>query len=209
MNKLFLGFLAIAFSLTSCSTEEAVVVEQTSDSMLKSFVVSRNADGSYGVTHEVTEGVSSVYTDNKTDKEIFLFQDNTATKVASSQDYTVENNRLNILFADENNSSLPQISIADNNTSTKSGDLDLLNNCSLTYTDGTLELNFEVEAGVEVAFGTTDGVNDIYLVEGDATQTNYTKSYTKEAGSSLQIDFVQTLNKSTEIKHPSYVVYQE
>ena len=210
MNKLFLGFLAIALSLASCSTEEALVVEQTSDSMLKSFVVSRNADGSYGLTHEVAEGVGTIYTDAKTDKEIFLFEDNTNGKTASNQTYEVENNSLNILFADENNSSLPQISIADRNTSTKANDLELLNNCTLIYnTDGTLELNFEVEDGVEVAFGTTNGVNDIYLVEGVATQTNYTKSYTKEAGRSLQIDFVQTLEKSVEKKHPSYYIHQE
>ncbi len=207
MNKLLLGLIAIAISFTSCNTEEEVIDNSNDVSMLKSFVVSRNLDGSYAVSHKVTEGVGTAYSETKTDKEIYLFEDNTVNKSTSSSNYNVVNNELNINFIDENNSILPKVSILDDNTSNKADNLELLNTYSFSYNEnGTLQLNFEVQDGVAVSFGNSDDINDIYLEEGSASQTNYSKNYTKNADGSLHIDFVQTVNKASKIKHPSIVI---
>ncbi len=73
--------------------------------------------------------------------------------------------------------------------------------------DGTAQLDFKVETGVDVAFGynEAENINDIYLTEGASTQLDYSKTYNKEADGSLRIDFVQTADKANETKKPRVI----
>ncbi len=210
MKHLLLGLIATTFLLTSCSPEEVMMnPDETNNDMLESFEIKRNTDGSYALTHEVKEGVNVEYTDEKDSNEIFLFADETARKAQNSRNYDVENNRLNLIFTDENNNSLPQVSIEDKNTIEKSDDLDLLDTYSINFhQDGTVQLDFKVENGVDVAFGynNAENTNDIYLTEGNSTQLDYSKSYSKEADGSLRVDFVQSINKTSETKKPRVIV---
>ncbi len=210
MKHLLLGLIATAFLLTSCSSEEVMInPDETNNQMLESFEIKRNTDGSYALTHEVREGVSVEYTDEKDSNEIFLFADETSGKAQESHNYDVENNRLNLIFIDENNNSLPQVSIEDENTIGKSEDLGLLNTYSINFNqDGTVQLDFKVENGVDVAFGynIAENINDIYLTEGNSTQSDYSKSYNKETDGSLRIDFVQAESKTLETKKPRVIV---
>lgn len=210
MKHLLLGFVALALLLTSCSPEEVMSDADTSNSkMLESFEIKRNTDGSYALTHEVREGVASEYTNEKDQNEIFLYSDETANKAQDSQDYNVEDNKLNLVFADENNTSLPQINITDFNTEQKSDDLDLLDTYAINFNqDGTVQLDFKVETGVDVSFGynNDENIHDIYLTEGNSTQLDYSKNYAKEADGSLRVDFVQMSDKSTETKKPRVIV---
>jgi len=210
MNKLFLGLFAIALSLVSCSTEDTDLQQNNVEPMLKSFMISRNNSGSYDITHEVANGVATSYFDTKTQKEIFLSKDINADKNTLTQQYDIENNNLNVLFSDENEMATTLVNIVDLNTNERAGSLELLNTYSFNYdASGTLQLNFEVEEGVAVAFG-NDNTNDIYLVEdAAASQTNFSKNYTKVADADLHIDFVQTINRGTEIKHPSISILEE
>ncbi len=210
MKHLLLGFIATTLMLTSCSTEEMITdVDDTNNKMLESFEIKRNMDGSYALTHEVKEGVAVDYSDAKTQNEVFLYSNENAQKTQGNRNYNVENNRLNLVFTDEYNNNLPQIDIVDDNT-TEKANLDLLDTYSMVFNqDGTVQLNFKVETGVDVAFGYNydENINDIYLTEGGSTQLNYSKNYSKEADGSLRIDFVQTTEeKSTETKKPRVIV---
>ncbi|HIP49233.1 MAG TPA: hypothetical protein EYG92_09760 [Lutibacter sp.] len=209
MKHLFLGFFAAAFLLTSCSTEETVSdINDTNSNLLQSFEIKRNVDGSYALTHEVSEGVSIDYTTEKSTNEVYFYTNNDLNKTNLSQNFNINDNRLNIVFKDENNSSLPRLSIFDDNTFEKNNDLGLLDTYSILYNqDGSIQVDFKVEEGVDVAFGynTDENTNDIYLTEGNSTQLNYTKNYNKEADGSLRVDFVQTTTKTSEIKKPRFI----
>jgi len=210
MKHLFIGFAAVTLFLVSCSPEEVMMnPEETNDKMLESFEIKRNLDGSYALTHEVKEGTAVEYTDEKEQNEIFLFSDDNAKRSQATRNYDIENNKLKLMFTDENNSSLPQVSIEDDNTIQKSDDLDLLDTYSIAFNqDGTVQLDFRVENGVDVAFGfnNAENINDIYLTEGTSTQLDYSQSYTKAADGSVKIDFVQMTDKTSETKKPRVIV---
>ena len=209
MKHLLLGLFATTLLLTSCSTEETVAdINDTNSSLLESFEIKRNVDGSYALTHEVSEGVGVDYTKEKSSNEVYFYMNSDSNKTNLSQTFNVNENRLNIVFKDENNSSLPQLSITDNNTFEKNNDLGLLDTYSILYNqDGSIQVDFKVEEGVDVAFGynTDENINDIYLTEGNSTQLNYTKNYNKEADGSLRVDFVQTSNKTSELRRPRVI----
>jgi hypothetical protein len=177
--------------------------------MLESFEIKRNTDGSYALTHELNDNVGVAYTDDKTENEIFLYTDATATnKNQEARNYNVENNKLNLVFTDENNNILPKLSITDDDTYKKSDDIDLLDTYSVVFNeDGTVKLDFKVEPGVAVDFGYNydENIHDIYLSEGTSSQLDYSKNYTKESDGTLRIDFVQTSNKATDTKKPRVI----
>jgi len=210
MKHFLLGFAAITLLLVSCSPEEVMLnPDETNNKMLESFKIKRNFDGSYALTHEVREGVAVEYTEDKDQNEIFLFSNSNATKSQDSRNYDVENNKLNLIFTDENSASLPKISIEDSNTIEKVDDLDLLDTYSIAFNqDGTVQLDFRVEDGVDVAFGYNydENIHDIYLSEGNSTQLDYSKSYEKDADGELRVDFVQAVNKSIATKKPRVIV---
>lgn len=211
MKHLFLGFVAIALLLTSCATEETITdINDTNSNLLESFEIKRNADGSYALTHEVTEGVSIDYATDKSQHEVYFYTGGEANKTNLSQTFNVNDNQLNIVFKDENNTDLPKLSIYDDNTLEKSNDLYLLDTYSVLHQqDGSVQINFTVEEGVNVSFGynTDENINNIYLTEGNATQVDYSKNYSKEADGSLRVDFIQTLSKASEIKKPRMAFY--
>ena len=211
MKHLFLGFVAIALMLTSCATEETITdINDTNSNLLESFEIKRNADGSYALTHEVTEGVSIDYATDKSQHEVYFYTGGEANKTNLSQTFNVNDNQLNIVFKDENNTDLPELIIFDDNTLEKSNDLYLLDTYSVLHLeDGSVQVNFTVEEGVNVSFGynTDENINNIYLTEGNATQVDYSKNYSKEADGSLRVDFIQTLSKASEIKKPRMAFY--
>lgn len=210
MKHLLLGLTAISLLLVSCSQEEAMTnLDESNNKMLESFEIKRNTDGSYALTHEVREGVGVDYTDEKSQNEIYLYADADSNRGTDSRSYNVEDNRLNLTFTDEHNSSLPKINIADSNTLEKEDDLDLLDTYAINFNqDGTVQLDFRVETGVDVAFGynNDENIHDIYLSEGNSTQLEYSKSYEKDADGSLRVDFVQMSDKSSETKKPRVII---
>lgn len=210
MKQLLYSLIALTFLLSSCTNEEPLSIDDTNNKMLESFQIKRNADGSYALTHEVGENVNVDYATNGDQNEIYLYSSLTPKKSTAESIYKVEQNRLNLVFTDENNSHLPAINIYDDDTDIKAGDLGLLNTYSLNYnSDGTVRLDFKVENGVDVSFGYNydENIHDVYLSEGNSTQTDYTKDYEANADGSLRIDFVQTVAKTTETKKPRVFVY--
>ena len=210
MKNLFLVLFIASLTFTSCTTSEEIVTEPTemNTSLLESFKINRNIDGSYALTHEIRNDVAVDYSQSKTQNEVYLYRGDVSDK-QSEMNYDVVDNTLIVAFIDENNSNIARISILDDDTKNKSDELGLLNTYSLVYNnDGTVQVDFIVEEGVEVAFGfnSDENINDIYLTEGDATQTNYSKNYSKEDNVDLHIDFVQEIgDKSTEIRKPRVI----
>jgi hypothetical protein len=206
MKKLILGLIVATLTLNSCTNDEIInVPNDTNNSLLESFQIKRNIDGSYALTHEIKEGVAVDYSQTKNGNEVYLYQG--VSSKSNNKNYKVTDNELNVSFVDENNSKLPRISITDDNTN-QSDKLSLLETYSVDYNkDGSVQVDFKVKKGVAVAFSSNeDNINNIYLTEGSSSTVDYSKTYVKIADSSLQIDFVQTTGKSTETKKPRLIV---
>jgi hypothetical protein len=210
MKHLLLVIAVTTLTFTSC-TRETIVNEPIDEnsSLLESFEIKRNLDGTYALTHEISDGISADYSETKEQNEIYLYSDESSSKSNNQINYNVTDNKLNVTFIDENNSKLPRIRITDDNTFDKSGELGLLETYTLVYNqDGTVKVDFTVEEGVQVAFGynNTEDINDIYLTQGESSIVNYSKSYTKEADTNLRIDFVQNTSKDSETKKPRVII---
>lgn len=213
MKHLVYLVLVLPLFFTSCSQDDTQL-ETTNDKMLESFVIKRNANGSYTLTHEVSSGVNTVYYDEENTKEVQLFFDGKSVSKKYSRDYNVTNNELNINIKTENNSRNPQIKIVDDNTFAK-GAYGLLDDYTVRENaDGTVELSFVVDPGVSVKYGfnEAEGINDIYLApDVNASETTFTKVYTRNVDGSLKVDFVQqnlTKEEGEDYKKPRLIVIE-
>ena len=202
MKNLVFILATISLLLVSCNKEQTPeLANETPESVLKSFVLSRNVDGTYVVSHDAKEGIATEY---KSENEIFLYKDASSNKSNATNNYAVIDNTLNIDFTDENDLKLPSISISDVNSLNKSTQDELLDTYSITYNeDGTVSLSFEVKNGVVVSY--EDG--EIHLTEGEATETNFTKIYDSETPETL-IQFVQTIEEKgvTKLRIPHVII---
>jgi len=194
MKKLFFLSIALAITLVSCTQEETITDNSANEKMLDSYVIKRNANGSYTLTHKVTPGVNTVYNDNDKVNEVQLFFDGKAVNNSFSRDYNVTNKELNINFITENTTYHPNIKIIDDNTSEK-GTYGLLNDYTVSENaDGTVQLTFVVDAGVGVSYvyNESEKINEIKLtVDANASQLSFTQSFERNADGTLKIDFVQ------------------
>ncbi|HHB52477.1 MAG TPA: hypothetical protein ENK75_05485 [Saprospiraceae bacterium] len=212
--KHLLGLLTLLLMITSCSTEENINEQVNSnDRMLESFIVKKNADGSYALTTNVRDGVGTLFYDDAVENQVHLVVDNTTARNSKTHNYDVTDKHLNITFISEDENNQPKLSIEDDNTqsTSRTTDFGLLNTYAIVSNeDGSIQLDFEVKDGVDVSFGYNDNenVNDIYLVENaNATNVSYSKNYAAEADGSLRIDFIQTTatSRETDTKKPRIV----
>jgi hypothetical protein len=211
MKKFFFLTIALAVTLVSCTQEETLNDNSANEKMLDSYVIKRNANGSYTLTHNVTIGVNTAYNDNDKVNEVQLFFDGKAVNNSFSRDYTVTNNELNINFITENTTYSPKIKIIDDNTSEK-GTYGLLNDYTVSENaDGTVQLAFVVDAGVEVSYvyNEVEKINEIKLTaDANASQLSFTQTYTRNADGTLKIDFVQpatTKDEDSDYKKPRLI----
>jgi hypothetical protein len=212
MKQFILLLLITPFLLVSCSNDETLNDSNTNKNMLESYVIKRNANGSYTLTHVPTSGVGTVYYDDEKVNEVQLYYDEQAVVNTSSKDYNVVNNELKINFVTENGTYQPKIRIMDENT-TEKGAFGLLKDYSFTENpDGTIQLSFEVDANVKVEYGysNSENSNDIVLsTDTNATQKTFTKTFSRDDDGTLKIDFVQPKNPGKtddDIRKPRVVV---
>ncbi len=218
MKQLLLSLLTISLFLTACSSEETVTEQANANNkMLKSFVVKKNADGSYVLTTQVTDGVGAIYYDDAIENQVHLVKDAANNKNSLIHNYDIADEQLKIQFISEDASANSSLTIYDDGKSeaNRATDYGLLNNYSITANeDGTIQLNFEVKSGVAVNFGYNDGenINDIYLSENpDASDVSFSKSYSTESDGSLRIDFVQpasATSRESDTRKPR-VIYDD
>ena len=205
--KHLLFLIAIAsLTLTSCTQETLTNTDPQGDNLYESFMIKRNADGTYALNHEVTEGVATDYTTSNGVNEIYLYKDGNTKKMNNTKEYAVENNNLRFIFTDENNNRLPKVNIFDNNT--KDHAIGLLKTYNVVdQNDETVTVNFTVEKGVQVVFkyNAEEKANEIHLSQGNNNQTEYTKNYTKN-DKELKVDFIQETTKDNTIKKPRVII---
>lgn len=202
MKKLF-TLLTIAMVIASCNKETAVL-EQENTKMLESYIIKRNANGSYTLNHQVSEGVVTQYVDGDKINEVQLYYSAYAQHTNYSHDYNVTNNELQIKFLSQDNVKHSKIRIIDDNTADVQGkeSLGLLKDYTIVENaNGTYQLSFEVEQGVSINFDydATQKLNNVYLTpDTQSVQTTFSVNYSKENDGTLKIDFVQPITEKGE-----------
>ena len=199
INSLVLLFTTTILTLSSCATDENLLIEeQPSLDLLKSYTIKRDASGTYYLDYNVNNNVK---VDNVKDiatnsNQFYLYSLGNKSSRKASTELFLENGRLNIDFVDTNSDKHPKITIIDDGT-VLDENVDANDEMLAAYTitsneDGTYKLNFEVKNKVEVDFvyNKVKDIYEIHLEKGNGSKSNFERTFTKKDGSDLKIDFV-------------------
>lgn len=204
MKTLLPLFLMAILVLTSCSSEEDIQVDDNSE-FLKSYTLSRDAEGNYSIDYKLNENTSlDVVKDEATNvNEIYLFSGKVAVEKSQSKALSLEDDQL-ALDIFENGEEVKSIAIEDGELEVGA---DFLQNYSITdLGNDTYEVNFTVKEGivVEYEFNELDDTYEIHLKEGVGTATGnrFSKTYIKTADV-LKMNFVNSIESQSDGKGSS------
>ena len=206
----------VVLGLTSCSNEEEtfVIQNEAAESLLNSYEIQRNADGSYFVDYK-TKGATSdnVRDEKRNENTINLYPDNTQTSRNQSEDlgFITDGDELKIKFNDIQASKVTSISVKDDKISLARSNNALLRDFNFkAQEDGTYDLSFEVKNKVDVDFVYNDDYQsyDIILTKGKGAESNFLRTFTPDDNGYLRITFVtpNQSNRGVTQRKPDIVV---
>ncbi len=195
MKNLFI-LLTIFTILASCSNaDEASLMEE--QSYLKSYKLSRDAQGNYSINYEVADDVIVETVKNLEDNvnEFYLTSGEVASDAKSKQQKTL---RLedNILSADFYNETEKIKSFTFEDDAIYASKSEEFSEHLQFYSiedigDGSYKVEFKVKEGISVSydFNEEEDIYEIHLKEGEAQTLEHSVDYVKTADV-LRIDFV-------------------
>ncbi|GFD73554.1 hypothetical protein [Tenacibaculum mesophilum] len=190
----YLLALSLSVIFTSCSSNEAEVIENNPENLLQSYTLKRDATGAYSIdfnTANNTDVTTLTNTDNS--KEIILAETVQKTSTKHSNDFSIENNHLKIGFLETTNGKRKSIYVEDENITFAKGITEFLNSYSITSNgDGTYSLDFTVNDNVATDFIYNDKLktHEIHLSRGESLQKGFSRELETKANGVLKIDFV-------------------
>jgi len=192
LQTVFTFVLVIGF--TSCQTSEDLEAVDVSAKLLKSYVVKRDASGSYSLDYSLTEDAAADNVQKNNTNQVNLYSSDFQSRATNFQDLNIDNGAMNVEFVNTNLATKSQISIIDDQIYTKEAiGRKFLSDYSIAKNEnGTFQLDFNVKKNVAVSFvyNKTSAVYEIHLEKGKAKNTNFSREFTKESGTDLKIDFV-------------------
>jgi len=197
MKKLSVGFLAVALTLgfASCSTIETGI-EIPQESLLKSYQLKRDASGAYSIDFDVADKtISDSHKDlNSLTNEFHLSKVGYDTKDQHRKEFTLDNNTLSIGFIDSETGKQTKLTIEDENiTFAKGNSTNFLKTYELaTNTDGTIQLDFEVNNDVATEFKYNEDLAtyEVHLSKGTGVNRVFSRSLSIPDTGILKLDFV-------------------
>ncbi|MFY0603179.1 MAG: hypothetical protein JXQ93_04470 [Flavobacteriaceae bacterium] len=201
--KTILAILFISTGLMSCSSEEIFTPEETSNKLLESYTVKRDAKGAYSLDYNLANNATaSLSTDKKSNSnDFYLYSSDNQSRKNFEEALAIQNNALKVGFTDTENGKKSSMTIMDNDISfSRNADEDFLTDYSVTNNgDGTVSLDFNVADDVAVNFIYNGDTNtyEIHMEDGASSQTNFNQTYAKEEGVPLKIDFVNNSGGET------------
>jgi hypothetical protein len=197
MKKLCVGFIAVvlAFSFTSCSTNETDL-EIPQQSLLKSYELKRDASGAYSIDFDVTDNTVSDTRKNlkSLTNEFHLSKVGYDTKDKYRENLTLNDNKLRIGFFDNETGKTTKFTIEDENITLAKGSSGIfLKTYGLkTNTDGTIQLDFEVNDNVitEFVYNEDLAIHEVHLRKGASDSKVFSRSLTIPDTGVLKLDFV-------------------
>lgn len=217
MKKSYLPFLvALCALISSCSNDDNVPVNQE-QTLLKSYKVSRDANGKYSIDYELVEGAyMELEKDAATNTNKMQAFEGYSGLRNKQEPLELVDNQLKIgVF--ENDVQKNSITVEDENIVLAKGQINpnYLQSYSVEYFYGAdYMLNFQVKEGVGVSFeyNTDENIYEVHLKEdANASATAFTKVYTKSPSLPLKIDFVNYIkvnNRSRGNSNKAYVSYE-
>lgn len=206
--------VTISMGLMSCSSEEIFTPEDTTNKLLENYTVKRDASGAYSLGYSLaSNGTVSLSKDKRSNSnDFYLYSSESQGERSFNEKLSIENNSLRVGFNDTEAGKRSSITIMDDDIKFSRGaDEDFLVDYSVTNNgDGTVSLNFNVADDVVVDY-MYDGDNDVYeihLRDASSSETNHTKTFVKEDGVPLQIEFLNYVNDgsgSTTSREDQYV----
>lgn len=198
MKNLPLSIFAIITTLifSSCSQEETTFLEEPSSELFGKVVLSRDASGAYTMDLETNNNVASLITSNHKANSlaIDLYSDTGASEQNISETMsTGSDDRFSVNLNNTITSRTSKLTIFDKEIQfSKTEEEDHLTSYSVVDNgDNTYDLNFTVDASIEVDFTQDEASGEymIHLEPGAGTQTDYTVTFNREEGENLQILF--------------------
>lgn len=188
--------VTISMGLMSCSSEEIFTPEDTTNKLLENYTVKRNADGSYYVDYNLAENAEASLSasKNSNSKDFYLYSSDNQSKKSFKEALSIQNSSLRVGFNDSENGKKSFITVIDDDIKfNRDADEDFLTEYSVTDNgDNTITINFKVAEGVEVehVYNEDEDIYEFHLEDGNNSQRDFTKTFVKEDGIPLNIDFV-------------------
>ena len=216
MKRSYLPFLMIlSILISACSTEENMP-ENNDQPLLKSYKLSKDANGRYAIDVDLVEGAyTETYKDETTNtNNIYAYQGEAGNRSKSSSNtLTLDNNKISVDVY-ENNVQKNTIWVEDENITLAKGQIspDFLEEYSLEYLGGgEYVLDFKVRNGVMVNFeyNADENIYEVHLKEGASNGLKFTKLYNKSPNLPLRIDFVNYIKLDVEMRTTDEAVAYE
>ena len=212
IKLLSLFFLSVVV-LSACSNDENLLTETEQKNSLKSYKVKRDASGAYFLDYELENDVKSQSIKNlETNVNEFHlypseFENNQRRQ---SEELFIDGNQLNIGFIDSRMDRKSNITIEDDNITLAKNSAkneEMLSEYSVfSNEDGTINLDFTVKnkVSVEFVYNEIENIYEIHLEKGNSNEADFSRSFTKNEGEVLRIDFVNhfsngNLSKGTDL----------
>lgn len=194
-TKILAILSAVALVFSACSSEETTTLTEKSPQLLKSFKVKKDALGKYYLDYDLKDDakIDKIYDASTSTNQIYLYSSDVATERKLSEEFGLTDSKLRIGFVDTNSDKSPSITITDDNISLAKGSAEELVSYEIAGNeDGTYQLDFTVASNVNVDFVYNDEIDayEIHLQEGKVNETSFSRTFEKENGKSLKIDFV-------------------
>lgn len=187
---------ASALVFTSCSLEESVLAtDAPSNQLLKSFTVKKDVNGAYSLDFDLNQGatVDKVYDDYTNTSQFLLYSSNSNGKKQITEGVEITDSQLKLGIIDTNTDEKPSITITDDNISFGKGNSEALKSYEIkSMDDGTYQLDFTVKKNISVDFVYNDNLEtyEVHLDKGKNKETSYSRTFEKEEGKALRIDFL-------------------
>lgn len=206
MKKSSLTTLLIIITLgfTSCTQEDTTILDEPSaEALLRSFTLGKDAQGTYSLDYNLNQGASSenIKDEKNNTNNIYLYSSDNQSASRVGEGMTIQNGELNVTFNDTQTEKKSTITVLDDDIKMSRDVNENLESYGITGNgDDTYDLAFTVVDGVAVNF-IYDGDRDVYEIhlnnDANASQSDFTQTFTKEEGIDLNIEFVNNSNSSS------------
>ena len=208
IKLLSLFFLSVVV-LSACSSDENLLTETEQKNSLKSYKVKRDASGAYFLDYELENDVKSQSIKNlETNVNEFHlypseFENNQRRQ---SEEIFIDGNQLSIGFIDSRMDRKSNITIEDDNITLAKNSAkneEMLSEYSVFSNEGgTINLDFTLKnkVSVEFVYNETENIYEIHLEKGNSNEADFSRSFTKNEGEVLRIDFITHTNTDSSAK---------
>jgi len=208
MTKFMSAIVIASLIFTSCSKDESLdevtTLSSGSEQLLKTYTLSKDANGNYSIDYEVSDytAVDAVKNAETSANEFYLSTGNIATETKSKENLIFEDDYLEVGFYGD--SSVRGLVIEDDASADESTYLESYSIQDLG--DDTYQVDFTVQDGIAVSFNYNEeeDIYEIHLTSGASATKDFSKTFVVNGGLT-KIDFVNYIGAAKSAKASSTI----